>query len=211
MNAKEFVRDNFDYLNKLIELSVKLTCNRYLLEYVANGFATYGSTVDDFVNNVDKWLRSLAKVYREIGFDHKTKQIKATIDLTDQLILIDDNLINDLVYIIETQKKYGLLVHFHSEKRQLNNTTTLAVFFEYIQDRYPKINDRFKGLGSSSASVSKTVIMNPKTRRLIRVTMEDVDMMRRMASMLVGDGKENINARKEMLLNFKFDKEDIDN
>ena len=211
MNAKEFVRDNFDYLNKLIELSVKLTCNRYLLEYVANGFATYGSTVDDFVNNVDKWLRSLAKVYREIGFDHKTKQIKATIDLTDQLILIDDNLINDLVYIIETQKKYGLLVHFHSEKRQLNNTTTLAVFFEYIQDRYPKINDRFKGLGSSSASVSKTVIMNPKTRRLIRVTMEDADMMRRMASMLVGDGKENISSRKEMLLNFKFDKEDIDN
>ena len=211
MNAKEFVRDNFDYLNKLIELSVKLTCNRYLLEYVANGFATYGSTVDDFVNNVDKWLRSLAKVYREIGFDHKTKQIKATIDLTDQLILIDDNLINDLEYIIETQKKYGLLVHFHSEKRQLNNTTTLAVFFEYIQDRYPKINDRFKGLGSSSASVSKEVIMNPKTRRLIRVTMEDADMMRRMASMLVGDGKENISARKEMLLNFKFDKEDIDN
>lgn len=211
MNAKEFVRDNFDYLNKLIELSVKLTCNRYLLEYVANGFATYGSTVDDFVNNVDKWLRSLAKVYREIGFDHKTKQIKATIDLTDQLILIDDNLINDLEYIIETQKKYGLLVHFHSEKRQMNNTTTLAVFFEYIQDRYPKINDRFKGLGSSSASVSKEVIMNPKTRRLIRVTMEDADMMRRMASMLVGDGKENINARKEMLLNFKFDKEDIDN
>lgn len=211
MNAKEFVRDNFDYLNKLIELSVKLTCNRYLLEYVANGFATYGSTVDDFVNNVDKWLRSLAKVYREIGFDHKTKQIKATIDLTDQLILIDDNLINDLEYIIETQKKYGLLVHFHSEKRQLNNTTTLAVFFEYIQDRYPKINDRFKGLGSSSASVSKEVIMNPKTRRLIRVTMEDADIMRRMASMLVGDGKENISARKEMLLNFKFDKEDIDN
>lgn len=211
MNAKEFVRDNFDYLNKLIELSVKLTCNRYLLEYVANGFATYGSTVDDFVNNVDKWLRSLAKIYREIGFDHKTKQIKATIDLTDQLILIDDNLINDLEYIIETQKKYGLLVHFHSEKRQLNNTTTLAVFFEYIQDRYPKINDRFKGLGSSSASVSKEVIMNPKTRRLIRVTMEDADMMRRMASMLVGDGKENISARKEMLLNFKFDKEDIDN
>ena len=211
MNAKEFVRDNFDYLNKLIELSVKLTCNRYLLEYVANGFATYGSTVDDFVNNVDKWLRSLAKVYREIGFDHKTKQIKATIDLTDQLILIDDNLINDLEYIIETQKKYGLLINFHSDKRQLNNTTTLAVFFEYIQDRYPKINDRFKGLGSSSASVSKTVIMNPKTRRLIRVTMEDADMMRRMASMLVGDGKENINARKEMLLNFKFDKEDIDN
>ena len=211
MNAKEFVRDNFDYLNKLIELSVKLTCNRYLLEYVANGFATYGSTVDDFVNNVDKWLRSLAKVYREIGFDHKTKQIKATIDLTDQLILIDDNLINDLEYIIETQKKYGLLINFRSDKRQLNNTTTLAVFFEYIQDRYPKINDRFKGLGSSSASVSKTVIMNPKTRRLIRVTMEDADMMRRMASMLVGDGKENINARKEMLLNFKFDKEDIDN
>ena len=211
MNAKEFVRDNFDYLNKLIELSVKLTCNRYLLEYVANGFATYGSTVDDFVNNVDKWLRSLAKVYREIGFDHKTKQIKATIDLTDQLILIDDNLINDLAYIIETQKKYGLLINFNSDKRQLNNTTTLAVFFEYIQDRYPKINDRFKGLGSSSASVSKEVIMNPKTRRLIRVTMEDADMMRRMASMLVGDGKENINARKEMLLNFKFDKEDIDN
>jgi DNA gyrase/topoisomerase IV subunit B len=52
--------------------------------------------------------------------------------------------------------------------------------------------------------------MDPKTRRLLRVTMDDAEIMKTMG-MLVGDGKENKNARKEMLMGFKFDMSMIDN
>ena len=52
--------------------------------------------------------------------------------------------------------------------------------------------------------------MDPKTRRLIRVTANDVDTMRKVG-VLVGDGKDNKNERKELLMNFKFTKDMIDN
>ena len=40
--------------------------------------------------------------------------------------------------------------------------------------------------------------------------MDDVEIMKTMG-MLVGDGKENKSARKEMLMNFKFTMDMIDN
>ena len=82
--------------------------------------------------------------------------------------------------------------------------------FEYVEKMYPAIKARYKGLGSSAAVVSKEVIMDPKTRRLLRVTMDDAEIISTMG-MLVGDGKENKNARKDMLMNFKFDMSMIDN
>ncbi|EKC44388.1 DNA gyrase subunit B, partial [human gut metagenome] len=188
VNVTEFVTDAFDYLNILEELSVEKSVNRYLLEYIANGFAVYGKSTKDFVDNVDKWIRMLVKIYPEIGFDHETNQVHATIDLVDQLVLIDDELVNDLLPIILIQEKYGLLISYESKKKNVSKTTTLSRFFEEIQYSYPVIKDRYKGLGSSSATVSKEVIMDPKTRRLIRVTANDVDTMRKIG-VLVGDGK----------------------
>ena len=210
VNVTEFVTDAFDYLNILEELSVEKSVNRYLLEYIANGFAVYGKSSKDFVDNVDKWIRMLVKIYPEIGFDHETNQVHATIDLVDQLVLIDDELVNDLLPIILIQEKYGLLISYESKKKNVSKTTTLSRFFEDIQYSYPVIKDRYKGLGSSSATVSKEVIMDPKTRRLIRVTANDVDTMRKIG-VLVGDGKDNKNERKELLMNFKFTKDMIDN
>ena len=75
---------------------------------------------------------------------------------------------------------------------------------------YPMIRDRYKGLGSSTAVVSKEVIMDPRTRRLIRVSMDDYNTYDTMG-MLIGDGKENKRNRKEMLMNFKFTMDMIDN
>ena len=70
---------------------------------------------------------------------------------------------------------------------------------------------RHKGLGSSEAQAMREVVMDPRTRRIIRVTVQDVyDTYQRMGA-LVGNGKDNIRQRKEMLLDFKFTKADIDN
>lgn len=52
--------------------------------------------------------------------------------------------------------------------------------------------------------------MDPKTRRLLRVSMDNPNVNTIMGN-LVGSGKENISARKEMLMNFKVTKDMIDN
>lgn len=206
-DVKSFVTEAFDYLKILIDCSINRSANRYLLEYVAYGYAQYGST-EQFIDHIDEWIRMLVKIYPEIGFDHSTHQLNATIDLIDQLIVIDENLEQDLSYLITILKKYGLLIKYTVKGEKVQ--TTLSRFFEYIERVYPTITDRYKGLGSSDAEISREVIMDPRTRRIMRVTMEDANTMRILGN-LVGDGKDNMSARKEMLLNFNFTKDMIDN
>lgn len=210
ISVHDFVTEAFDYLNTLELCSINRSANRWLLEYIANGFAKYDAHVNSFIDNVDEWIRSLVKIYPELGFDHTTKQIKATIDYVDQLIVIDDELIEDLRYVINIQQTYGLLISYKPKGVPKATTTTIGRFFEQIERMYPIIRDRYKGLGESPASVSKEVIMDPRTRRLIRVSMNDGDTFNTMG-MLIGDGKENKRDRKEMLMNFKFTMDMIDN
>jgi len=179
------------------------------LEHIAHGLAMYGS-LQGFVKNVDKWIRSLVKIYPELGFNHDTNQVVATIDLVDQLVVIDDELYNALLPIIDIINRYGFLIRYTSDKRGLDKQTCVSGFFEYIEDLYPAIKGRFKGLGSSDAEVMREVVMDPRTRRLVRVTVNDVNTMQKLG-ILVGEGRENIRQRKELLMNFKFTKADIDN
>jgi len=209
IKATDFVTEAFDYLSTLTEASINLSTNRYLLEFIANGFAVYGDTPEAFEEHVDEWIRKLTNLYPELGYDHENHQIKAVIDLVDQLVVVDNGLIDQLRYVINIQKKYGLFI-VYSSKKIPKQQTTLSRFFEHIERLYPTIKARYKGLGSSGALVSREVITDPRTRRLIRVTMDDAEIMQTMG-MLVGDGKENKNARKEMLMNFKFTMDMIDN
>lgn len=208
VNVVEFIKDTFDYNDNLRELSKEKGVNRYLLEHIANGFVKYDN-VNNFINHIDEWLRSLTGIYREIGFDHKTNQIRATIDLHDNLVVLNEDLMLSLDYIIRTQSKYDLLITFASG-RFGKKTTRLSGFFELIEDVYPKIADRYKGLGSTDAVVSREIIMDPKTRRIKRVTVDDIREASAKMGIYIGDGKQYINQRKDMLMNFKFTKNDID-
>lgn len=208
-DIKKFVSEAFDYRNQLMAVSIDRAVNRYLLEHIAAGFVKYKG-VDGLIKNIDKWLRSVCKVFKEIGFDDETNQIRAVIDLQDQLVVVDHRLYEDLEYVINVIEKYGLIIEYNRKNSNEVKSTTLCRFFEDIEGIYPVITDRYKGLGSSNPSVSKEILMNPKTRRLIKVTMEDASTCYRLGT-LMGSSREELNARKDMLMNFKFDKSMIDN
>jgi DNA gyrase/topoisomerase IV subunit B len=124
-------------------------------------------------------------------------------------VLIDEDLVNSLADVIRIQSKYGLIIKYDSNKKNIHSQTELSHFFESIEDLYPKITGRYKGLGSTDASALREVVTDPRTRRLIRVTMEDALTYEKLA-MLVGKSKEDVANRKEMLMNFKFTPADID-
>lgn len=208
-NVREFVTEAFDYLSVLEKCSIDHSINRGLLEHIANGYVRYKNS-DNFIKHIDDWIRSLTSVYKELGFDHETRQIRAVIDLQDQLIILDDELQSDLADIINIQTKYGLLIHYRSKTNKVDRTCPLSEFFEYVESHYPLIKDRYKGLGSSDAKVSKEVIMDPKTRRIVRVNMNDPDTFRRLG-VLVGKSREDVEGRKELLMEFKFTEDMIDN
>lgn len=202
VNAQAFIEEAFDYLSTLVDVSIDRSVNRYLLEHIANGLVKYGS-VTGFIENVDKWLRDTIKTYPELGFDHTSHQVLATIDLVDQVVVVDESLFNDLIGIRNIQSKYGMYITCDGA------TTTIARFFENIERKYPVIKGRYKGLGSSDAKVSKEIIMDPRTRRIFRVDASDVNTMK-IYDMLIGKTREDVQARKEMLMNFSWKPSDID-
>lgn len=207
-NVETFVEEAFNYCDILRECSITRSINRYLLEHIAWGLSKYDSPTS-FIKNINKWLTSIAPIYKEIGFNHKTNQITATIDFVDQYVLIDDELVAALSDIIRIQNKYGLIVQYDSNRKNIHAKTELSHFFETIEDMFPRITGRYKGLGSTDANVLREVVMDPRTRRLIQVTMDDALTYEKLA-MLVGKSKDNVLQRKEMLMNFKFTAADID-
>ena len=127
----------------------------------------------------------------------------ATIDLIDQVVVVDEALFNALMYVMNVQKQYGMIVKYGDQ------LVTIARFFEDISRKYPVIKERYKGLGSSDAKVSKEILMDPRTRRIFKIDASDVNIMKTY-DMLVGKSPDDIKARKEMLLNFEWKPSDID-
>ena len=205
-NIREFITDAFDYKNILTEASVDRSVNAYLLEHIANGFVKYGS-VEGFIEHIDDWIRNIIGIFPELGFDHESHQILATIDLHDQVVVLDMDLMQQLSYVIRIQQKYGLLITYTTADH-VSKTTTLLQFFEAIEKLQCKIITRFKGLGSSEADASREVIMDPRTRRISQVTMADIERTKEQMDVLVGD--RGVNQRKELLMNFHFTSADID-
>lgn len=208
-NVKDFVREAFDYRSIIQEQSYERCVNRYLLEYIAEGFVKYGS-VDKLIDDVDPWLATLTGVYREIGFDPNNNQLHATIDYIDQLVVIDDKLFDSLKYPMEVINKFGMAIKFKDVGSSVTKSTTLLNFFEQIEDRYPKIIQRYKGLGSSAPKITRDIVTDPRTRRAIKITMNNIDTYTRVG-ILMGDSKEQKLARKELLMEFPFTKEMLDN
>lgn len=201
-SAKTFIEEAFTYLEDLTEVSEHMSVNRYLLEHIAHGMMIAGS-VSEFIEHIADWLRSLTKTYPELGFDEKSHQIIATIDLVDQVVVVDESLYNQLIPVIQVQQKYGMTVKFDT------NTMTLAEFFEAVQRKYPVIKDRYKGLATSDPKVLREIVMDPRTRHIFRVDASDVHTMQ-IYDTLVGKGKEAMKARKQMIMDFKWKPSDID-
>lgn len=200
--GKVFINEAFNYLDELTDISLDRSVNRYLLEYIAYGMMLE-ETLDDFIDHIDEWLRNAIKIFPELGFDDKSHQIMATIDLTDQVVVVDQELFDRLSAIIDIQRKYGLYVQYDC------NTYTIAQFFEYIQKKYPVIKDRYKGLATSDPKVLREMVTDPKTRKIFRVDASDIHIMQTY-DMLIGKGKEAVKARKDMIMNFNWKPSDID-
>ncbi len=210
IGTSEFVHQTFDYLTTLRDTAISRNVNAQLLEYVAWGIAINDGDLNKFIKNINKWLKRMTSVYPELGFDDVTNQISAVIDYNDQLVVLDEFLIESLKPIIDVISKYGVMITYKSRKLNTEVTNTLSTFYVDMEKYYPTITNRYKGLGQSPAQVSKEVIMDPRTRRIIRLTMNDALIMQQMAILLAKD-KESLNARKDLISRFHFTKNDIDN
>lgn len=85
---------------------------------------------------------------------------------------------------------------------------TLFQFFQMTAKYEPNIIKRFKGLGELEANELWETTLNPNTRTLVRMTMNDVEEEVRKFGVLHGEDSE---LRKAMMDGFRISREDLDN
>lgn len=75
----------------------------------------------------------------------------------------------------------------------------------------PKILDRMKGLGQTDSEILARTTLNPATRTLIQINLNhDFQTALEIIKSLRGDSIEDLKKRKEMILSFDIDIDDID-
>ena len=89
---------------------------------------------------------------------------------------------------------------------------TFGHFMEMVDRAYSGIiEQRYKGLGESDASMIFPSMMNPKTRKMVRITMDDVEKAKKTIELLHGDSEAMRDARRRLLHDADITLEDIDN
>ena len=58
--------------------------------------------------------------------------------------------------------------------------------------------DRYKGIGEVNSDVLRETAMDPKTRKIIKVTMNNVPAAKKWAGILLGN--DDINAKKDLFM-----------
>jgi len=105
--------------------------------------------------------------------------------------------------LIETGHVYAALSPLYSVKhgRDTSYFWDDASKDEFVSKHKGAEIGRFKGLGEMNASDIFHFILNPQTRRLLRVTIEDASKAALVVQRLMGDTQEDKESRKYLMEN----------
>ena len=201
---------NRTYLTVLDSLSKKTACHPDIIEYVCDAIiasATANDKEKDFKKRIEK-------VLTEMKYDLETKSLSGSYKYEDYYLIIDDlfkSIAKDMIKLIAENE--CLTVAYINRNADEHDRPTRATTGQCLKDLLGKYNvdisQRFKGLGEVSPQLLFYSTLNPKVRKLIRLTMED--RKQAMESVLKLHGKKYAEVRKQMLLDAEVDDDDIDN
>lgn len=115
--------------------------------------------------------------------------------------------IEDLIPIYE-QYGYKFII---TEKDGSTSTKSIGEFLDGCAKLLPKILTRYKGLGELDADELWKTTLDINNRISIRYTIEDAERDMQIFKKLHGSSTSDKKARKEMMSNYKINREDLDN
>lgn len=205
-----------EYLPELQTLVKRSACNMTVLEYICY-FLMMSKTAPDPVKAFTDLLK---KKFPELHYDPIYESIMGSYE-GENITLIIDNIFMKMARRFFRLMEEAPAFYILCKNRNANKTDpkrddwdcyTMGQFLDMCEKSYQiEIEQRYKGLGESDADMIFPSMMNPKTRRLLRVTTDDIEEALKTVELLHGEGEALREARRQLLINADITLQDIDN
>lgn len=152
----------------------------------------------------ENWVYSAEEHFDE--FD-KTYSILLT-DEKEDIIILDQEFLSSPTYkkIVKSSLDFPVLVKFGNKTKEIKNL--FNAYSEIINTLKEGMElQRYKGLGEMNPEQLWETTMNPKTRRLVRVSIEDAAEADRIFSVLMG---EEVEPRREFIEKYAKEVKNLD-
>ena len=199
---------NADYLLELEALEKKSYCNPILLEHICYAALMYRGDMTEIVKYIQLKLPELVYYPADECFrgSYNGKHV---------------DLIADQVFFKNAKRFLTLLSRNEILEYQVTNQSkaddaptllTIGQILTLIHNQIViRVKQRYKGLGEADAYILFLTTMNPKLRKLKRITADNVDKITETLDMLHGKGDNFRDQRRKVLDSTQISRFDIDN
>ena len=205
-----------NYLDELHTLQKRAYCNADILEAVC-----YFKVMTSASENPQKKFETLMKKkFPELRYDPDLQSIIGAYNGQNVSLIVDDiftKMSSRMMKAIAEGPAYYVLVKNKNAKKSDAKADdwdlmTYGQLLEMCDKTFRiDIEQRYKGIGESDASMVFASMMNPKTRKLVRITMDDIPAAMETIKLLHGPGEDMRAARRKLLAEADITLQDIDN
>jgi DNA gyrase subunit B len=212
LNRKEmldFLNINKYYVDELTRCKDHYSANPKLIEYIVK-------YKDD-----KNFKKNMKKLFPEINieYDRNNKKdmiIEGVYEGAYQIFTVDEQFekktekLRDLMD--KNNEQYYYVIEDYKGKNAMDRGyISIGEFLQSTIKLQPSIELRYKGLGELDENDMWMTVMNPETRTLIQLTVDDVEKACQTYDTLHGKGKVNAENRREMTDSFEINMEMLDN
>lgn len=162
--------------------------------------------------NIERLMEKIQNEFPEVEYDEKNKIIKGVIDGKYQSFELTDRFLEKSKELVNIIKKWSSnkTITLYNKKTGAEDELSLLGILKILKAFQPNILHRFKGLGENSDDEIKETIMDPNSRTLIKVHIEDIENDMKVFQILRGNSPADALNRKQMMKEFKIDRNMID-
>ena len=208
-NTMSWLRMNQSYITELVNLSDNTKCNQDILEQVCWQIAEAEFKLTQKFE--DGLVKALGKHFPEMEYDANLKSISGSYNCGSYTLIIDTLFVekaNKFINILYNNPSLFVIYRNKSVGGEYTRAT-IGKFLKDIHGSYAvDVDQRFKGLGEASSTLLFYTTLNPKVRKLIRLTMDDYEKALRDMDNL--HGKKNVEFRRNLLKTIEITSEDLD-
>lgn len=205
---RNFLEINSEYLMEYNMLIARTSGHEVVLEYAAYYRYIYKK-------NLDKFKNAIESKFPEVVFDISNQTLTGSYKGESVSLFVDDLfdvMAERINHLFSLNDFFEFYYRNKSDDASVYEKTSIAPFFREVRGRYAvNVDKRFKGLGEAGDELLFITTINPKLRRLVRLTIDNETDAKQMLSLFHGKKNEFREGRRQVINNSNISYADIDN